>query len=509
MLWIALHCPTLPLDRIERRFPAALVPAMAVPARKGNQASIQHANRRARQHGITAQQTLASALSIFPDLVIVEQDLNEEMKTLREAAHAALRFTPNIAMRASGLIAEVSASLKLFGGLKKLCPSLNRAVATQGLQLCTGVAPTATGAWLLAQSAAPQTVVNGAGSRFGNLLDSVPAHLLESAQPHLEVIHGIGCRTLADLRRLPRAGIARRFGPDLAVELDRAYGELPDPQQWLEIPEHFQQRLKLMALVENVELLLVPAQRMIEQMCGWLASRHAAVLAFAFTLHHEHSLRQQHKLSSISIRLCERSADPAHLMLLLRERLDRTEAIAPICEVELAAEEITADANASLELFPTAQSETTSLNRFIEKLSSRLGPQAITRLSPVPDHRPECSQRPRSPEMGKGKEKSVVRLETHPGAAPEELLRPAWLLDAPLELKQKNRQPVYGSPLELIAGPERIEAGWWDDGQVARDYFIAKNELGQLLWIYRRHAPAEKPGDDENGKSWYLQGLFG
>src|SRR5688500_2020213 len=139
-------------------------------------------------------------------------------------------------MHGSVLNTEVIVSLKLFGCLKNLCQLLNRAVAAQGLQLCAGVAPTAGGAWLLARSAPPQTVINGAGAKFRSMLDSLPVSLLESAQPHLEVIHGIGCKTLAELQQLPRSGIARRFGPDLPTELDRAYGDSPDPQKWLEVP---------------------------------------------------------------------------------------------------------------------------------------------------------------------------------------------------------------------------------------------------------------------------------
>ena len=99
-----------------------------------------------------------------------------------------------------------------------------------------------------------------------------------------------------------------------------------------------------MAQVESVGLLLVPVQRMIEQMCGWLASRHAAVLAFSFILHHEYSLRQPHKSTPINIRLSEQSDDPEHLMILLRERLERTKLIAPVCGLELIADEITAGA---------------------------------------------------------------------------------------------------------------------------------------------------------------------
>jgi protein ImuB len=498
MLWIALHCPTLSLDRIERRFPAALIPAMAVTVRQGNQVYIQQANQPAQRRGVMAHQPLASALSLFPDLVVVEHDPDEEMKALQEAAYAALRFTPYIVMQCSGLIAEVSGSLKLFGGLKKLCRLLNQAVAAQGLQLCVGIAPTAKGAWLLARSAPLRTVINGAGARFRLLLDSLPAGLLESAQPHLSVIRGIGCKTLADLQRLPRSGVTRRFGADLLMDLDRAYGNSPDPQRWLEVPEYFQQKTALMAQVENVELLSVAVQRMIEQMCGWLALRYAAVLEFSFVLHHEYSLRQPHQSTPINIHLSEQSGDPRHLMILLRERLERTEIVAPVCELELRADEVTAGPGSNLELFPTSQSEATSLNRFIEKLSSRLGPQAITRLNAIPDHRPEYSQSFHPPGMNNLSCRKAIPLEsTHP------LTRPAWLRETPQELRLQRHQPVYGSPLKLIAGPERIEAGWWDDAPVARDYFIAENALGQLLWIYREHNPAAK------SEGWYLQGLFG
>lgn len=453
-----------------------------------------------------ADQPLANALAVFPDLVILEQDPHEEGKALQQAVYAALRFTPNIAMRNNGLVAEVSRSLKLFGGLKKLCQSLNRIVTAQGLQLSAGIAPTATGAWLLARSTPPGMVINGKGEEFRITLDALPVGLLESAQLHLEVIRGIGCRTLADLRRLPRKGVARRFGPGLPEELDRAYGDSPDPQKWFETPEDFRQKMKMMGLVENAELLLVPARRMVEQMCGWLVSRHAAVSAFSFLLHHEYSLRQPHKFTPISIRLSEQSSDPVHLMLLLRERLERAEIVAPVCELELAADEITAGADDNLELFPTVQSEATSLNRFIEKLSARLGPEAITGLKVVSDHRPEYSQR-----LELSGANGLNRLSERAANSQAISLgspRPAWLKETPLELKVQRSQPVYGSPLKLLAGPERIEAGWWDDVAVARDYFIAENGQGQLLWIYREYDPAEKDKGNE-GSNWYLQGLFG
>jgi hypothetical protein len=81
-----------------------------------------------------------------------------------------------------------------------------------------------------------------------------------------------------------------------------------------------------------------------------------------------------------------------------------------------------------------------------------------------------------------------------------------------------------------LCGPERIETGWWDGDPVARDYFIAVDAEGALLWVFRQRLPADGRGDGllPNGaaaepagppcwpsqqpspwSSWYLHGWFG
>jgi protein ImuB len=60
-------------------------------------------------------------------------------------------------------------------------------------------------------------------------------------------------------------------------------------------------------------------------------------------------------------------------------------------------------------------------------------------------------------------------------------------------------RPRYHGPLELLRGPERIEGGWWERLDVARDYYAARNPAGQRLWIYRRLDQVD----------WFLHGLFG
>ena len=56
----------------------------------------------------------------------------------------------------------------------------------------------------------------------------------------------------------------------------------------------------------------------------------------------------------------------------------------------------------------------------------------------------------------------------------------------------------------MLAGPERIESGWWDGRAVQRDYFIATDESGHLLWLYR-----ERRADAATGDGWFIQGRFG
>jgi protein ImuB len=51
----------------------------------------------------------------------------------------------------------------------------------------------------------------------------------------------------------------------------------------------------------------------------------------------------------------------------------------------------------------------------------------------------------------------------------------------------------------MLAGPERIEAGWWDEKPVSRDYFVARNPRGETLWVYRELSTP---------RQWYLHGVF-
>ena len=77
--------------------------------------------------------------------------------------------------------------------------------------------------------------------------------------------------------------------------------------------------------------------------------------------------------------------------------------------------------------------------------------------------------------------------------------RPLWLLPEPRPLPELGAAPQHEGPLALIAGPERIESGWWEDAGIKRDYFVARTQALSYVWIYRERQPAGR---------WYLHGLF-
>jgi protein ImuB len=54
--------------------------------------------------------------------------------------------------------------------------------------------------------------------------------------------------------------------------------------------------------------------------------------------------------------------------------------------------------------------------------------------------------------------------------------------------------------LRLLGEPERIETGWWDGGDIARDYYTAIDLHGVRLWIFRERAAPHR---------WFLHGVFG
>lgn len=527
--WLAVHLPALPLEAW-----LATLPALpGEPRALIQQHRIVAVEAVAAAAGVRPGMPRSTALALAPALRLGEPAPGREAAALRAVVHAALAFTPAVALGpavAGGgvdtVLLEAGASLRLFGGAEGLVGRLRAALAPLGHRVVLAAGPTALGAaWLARWRPAADTwpgPATPAALRQG--LRAAPFTLAAAGAAHAEAIAGLGVRTLGELLALPRAGLARRFGPGLLEEIDRAFGLRPDPQVWQQAPPRLDERVELFARAEHAAALMVGAEVLLARLLAWAAARQARVAAFELELHHE---RDRHSADTAPLRLrvelAEPSADAAHLRLLLRERLQRLVLPAPVLELSLHCHELSQAPPPTGELFPDGgldpAAQAAGLARLLERLRARLGDDRVLRLEAVPDHRPEHALRWHAATAPLGGTATAMA----PPLAP--LHRPVWLIDPPEPLAERDALPCWrGRCLRLLSGPERIEAGWWDwpavgaDGDaapgvapgaarsVARDYFIAEADDGSLLWIWRHRLPAAAA---RGGAAWFLQGRFG
>lgn len=496
-LWLALNFPRLAVEVF-----AAPPPAVAVAQQR-----VVAADTAAEAAGVTPRMRLSSALGLAPGLAACAADPTREAAALEMLACWAGQFSPQLTLvPPHELVLEIGGCLRLFGGLPALLAQVEDGGEAQGFSLRLGLAPTPLAAqWQARAGQSPLTApllgeeaatggVSGRERRvptsgaakdpIGGLawhrhLAALPVTVLDLAAAHQRRLATLGLRRIGQLLALPRAGLARRFGPELMLDLARALGEVPDPRTPFVFPERFAQRLELPARVDDARMLLFAARRLVMALAGWLHARAAGVQEYHLDLTHEDVPPTRLVLGLAGV-----TRDAERLLRVLRERLDRLTLAAPVTELHLAAEAPQPLAGASRGLFGEAGGE--AIAPVVERLRARLGREAVHGLAIVAEHRPECATRAVD---------WPGTAETVSGGA-----RPLWLLPAPRPLAERDGRPHHDGPLALLTRAERIESGWWDGGEgvgdLRRDYFVALNPRGAWLWVFR------------DRKGWWLHGHF-
>jgi protein ImuB len=491
-LWIGLHLPRLPLE--------VFTPSWSTDTGSvvldGERVLI--ASGCARAAGVLPGMRRGGVLMLLPEGRIHERDPRLEDEARQAVALALLQYTPLVSEAEDAtLLMDIGASLRLFGGILALCRRVRDNVVALGFTATLGCAPTARGAWLLARGRAGRAV------RMDSLLrrlDRLAVALLPPARPYAAWFDGIGCVTLGDLRRLPRPGLQRRCGVELLELLDAACGLRPELLEWIAPAETFHARIELFDRIEDADLLLAGARRLLLQLTGWLCARQLAVQRITLSLEHERG-RAARPPTPVEVALAEPVWRDEHLVRLLKERLARVTLCAPVIGLALEAQHTQPMMPPNESLFPEPGGTEEDRMRMLELLVARLGPQNVLQPFPKADYRPEQANAwgPAQPQPA-----SPARIR-QAALAPDTpgLPRPTWILATPIALLVRNHRPFYGSPLRMVSNPERIEAGWWN-GPQTRDYFIAEGEDHALYWVYR-----ERLGGDDAEPRWFLHGLFG
>ncbi|MDX9765584.1 MAG: DNA polymerase Y family protein [Chiayiivirga sp.] len=470
MRWACVLLPHLALDGALRAggpddAPFALVDGPA-------QRRVLHdACDRARALGLKPGQPLGVAQALAGRLQVRPRDVREEARQRDLLAAWAYGFSSQVAaFGPRALAVEVGGSRALFGGWEEIAPRWREELAALGFRHRLALAPNPLAARVLAGIEDDAQVADDAALRAR--LDALPLARSGLPEPMVQALARMGLRQLGALRALPRSALMRRFPPRLLEHLDALYGEREIALPLYRPPPRFAARVELSHRVESSQALLFPLRRLTGDLALYLGARDGGAQRFELVLEHE-----DHPATRVPVGLLAPEREAGLLFELARGRLERAAVPAPVEALALHAESLPPFAPEHRDLFDPRPQQAVPWEVLRERLRARLGEDAVQGLALRADHRPERASAPGESDA--------------PAPAPTlDAPRPAWLV--------REAPPLYGAP-RVLAGPERIESGWWDCADARRDYYRVLTRDGREAWVYR-----ERGGDG----TWHLHGWF-
>ena len=309
---VAIHLPRLSLEVFRPRWSPRTANGCVVLDKD----KVAIADAVAREAGVLLGMKRGGVVTLAPDALVYDRAPVREQDMLREVALALMRFSPMVAVcEEDTVVVDVSASLRLFGGILRICHQIRKIVDAVGVSVRMSVAPTGQGAWMLAKRGRRRVLKMRSLERE---LDSLPYLVVPEIRRFADWFAGLGCRVLEDIRRLPRAGLKKRCSVELLDSLDRAYGLSPELYAWLDVPPTFSARVELPDRVEHAEAILFSARSAASVAAMRLAERAALALTHAsVTLEHERG-REAIEPTPIDLALAEPTWHEEHLVRLLK-----------------------------------------------------------------------------------------------------------------------------------------------------------------------------------------------
>ncbi len=347
----------------------------------------------------------------------------------------------------------------------------------------------------------PRPVVVPAG-RLAEALSPLPVEALRISPPVVEVLHDLGIETIGQLTALPRETLPSRFGPEIVRRLDQAFGQIPEPiacQRPFELPEA---SWGCEPPIEGRPAIEAVLRRLLVRVTRRLQSRNEGILQFDVDLNVPESGPARFSVGLVRPTLNEKRLLELARLQLERVRLRGKVGGVRVCVIRSAPLDVEQST-----LFDAAgcQNAHRDLDSLLNRLSNRLGDEAVLSPRLCPDFQPERGVEYR-PVMKRGDWDRRTDAEKRAITPPRQ--RPLRLFPRPQPAAVWSVVPD-GPPVRLrwrdgdqkivrYEGPERIETSWWRPAPCRRDYFRAETENGRRLWLFHSH--------DEG--SWFVHGEF-
>ena len=450
---------------------------------------------------------LADARTLCPSLVAVPADHAGDLAFLEELAVWSQRWGPWSALdRPDGVIVDVTGAAHLFGGEAGLLTDARSAFARRRLAVRLAIAPTAGAAWALAHYGPPDAVLHAADDPAQRLAQ-LPVPALRLDDDTVILLKRLGLKRLGDLHGVHREALVRRFrnrrsaAANPLIRMDQLLGRVPEPLLPVVAVHAPLVQRRLMEPIRHRELL--------EQVLADLATDMARALDGQALGARRLELGLWKVDGEVIVRRLEVSApsrDATHLASLFGRKLENVDAGFGIEMVRLRASWTEPLALAQRDIEASAENHGISLAACIDRLTVRLGADAVRRPVPQASHLPERAQR----WLGALEPEKTVQHELEFHARPLKLLdRPepiSVIYETPDGLPKRFRWRRDTHDVIRAEGPERIAPEWWRQRSTTRlrDYYRIEDGQGRRYWIYR----SGLVGDGRGGvPEWFLQGL--
>lgn len=504
-LWLCLRFPQLPLDIVQRATRThgdQQTQAIALIDKQ----QVRLANGLATAAGISPGMTLTSAYALVPNLKVAEHQAERENNALHGLADWAYQFTPAVSLLPpDALLLEIAGSLRLFHGLTPLLQQIDSGLRQLGFHYQPALAHTPLAAEVFSRDASPLDIhqLNTAtldADYFWQQLQQTPLPqlpLAEKANQQEKLqrqLQQLGLNSIGQLLALPRDELGQRFGTNFVTTLAKLTGEAADLRQTITPRTHFENELHFLSGLSTIAMLEQPVTQLLQELQQFLQRRQLHCRSFRWRFFHFDK-----QASHLSIELSRGQNNPENFLALTLLKMEQLTLASAVETVQLRADRLQSACTDSRNLFRELSGPDNQDPWFLlDKLRSRLGPEAIFCLQPRDENLPELQQHKTAPMPSPVKRAAPLSTTSMAPAADHRPPRPLWLYDPPLPLRQRKKKLHFQGPLELIDGPQRIDSHWWQSRQ-QRDYFIARHHNGAHYWVYFDHGCGH----------WFVHGVFG
>lgn len=464
---------------------------------------------------------LADSRALCPHLAAVAADPAGDLAALEKLAVWVQRWGPWSALDPpDGLLVDVTGAAHLFGGEERLLADVARAFAARGLATRAALAPTAGAAWALSHYGPGQAIL-APGDDPLRLLADLPVTALRLDDDVLMVLRRLGIKRLGQLAGVTgaeaddpeaeaaaRDALRRRFrnhrspAANPLLRLDQLLGRVPEPLlPVIERPMPMVQR-RVMEPLRHRDLLDRVVGDLAQDMVRALEARGEGARRLELAL-----WRVDGEVLLRRIELAAATREPEHMLRLFARRLEDIDAGFGIEMVQLRASWSEPLALSQADLDAAAEQHGTSLAACVDRLTVRLGQQAVTRPVVRASHIPERAQGWQPPLAPVPPMQSQLAFNTRPLKLLDQAEPIAVLYASPDGFPQRFRWRGAVREVVRVEGPERIAPEWWRERSSVRlrDYYRIEDEAGRRYWIYRQGIV----GDGRGGTpDWFLQGLY-